>query len=152
MAGNQQSRNGGVGEGKAVREITEDRWKLAGLITDRIEERHFLRKEIAAKANVSPATLREMEHPRGPRNFGRIVLESVSGALGWSNDYLMKEVYPASPQGDDPVVKSMMKALSPYLEKINSVPRLQKDIEDIKVRLGMKADVTADIDDHSTAP
>jgi hypothetical protein len=35
----------------------------------------------------------------------------------------------------------MMKALAPYLEKIDAIPGLQRDVAAIKVRLGMKVDI-----------
>jgi transcriptional regulator with XRE-family HTH domain len=121
--------------------ITEDRLALARIVTARIEELRITRRELAEKSKVSAATLREIEHPRKPRAFGRKVLEPISEALKWPADYLVRAAYRSPSETPDPVVQGMMKALAPYLEKIDAIPGLQKDVAAIKVGLGMTVDI-----------
>ena len=141
MAGKRESASGRADEGDAEPAISEDRLALAKIVTAQIEELHITRAALAEKSKVSAATIREIEHPRKPRTFGRKVLESISEALEWPPDYLIRAAYRSSSETPDPVVQGMMKALAPYLEKINAIPGLQKDVAAIKVGLGMTADV-----------
>lgn len=62
-------------------------------------------------------------------------------ALGWPPDYLVRAAYRSSSEATDPIVQDMMKALAPYLDKIDAIPGLQKDLAAIKVRLGIRADI-----------
>lgn len=141
MAGKREPKSGQADDGEAKPTITEDRLALARIVTARIKKLHVTRKALAEKSGVSAATLREIEHPRKPRTFGRKVLEPISEALEWSPDYLVRATYLPSSETPDPVVQGMMKALAPYLEKIDAIPALQKDVAAIKVRLGMTVDI-----------
>ena len=141
LAGKRESESDRVGAGEIEPTITEDRLVLARFVTARIEKLHITRRELAEKSQVSTATLREIEHPRKPRVFGRKVLEPISKALELPTDYLFREAYLPPSEAPDPVVQGMMKALAPYLEKINAIPDLQKDVAAIKVRLSKKVDI-----------
>lgn len=141
LAGERESVSDRVGAGEMEPTITEDRLALARFVTDRIEKLHISRRELAEKSKVSTATLREIEHPRKPRVFGRKVLEPISKALELPADYLFREAYLPPSEAPDPVVQGMMKALAPYLEKIDAIPGLQKDVAAIKVRLDAKVDI-----------
>lgn len=114
---------------------------LARLLTARIKELHITRKEIEKRSKVSPSTIREIEHPRRARTFGLDVLQSVSAALEWPPDYLVRAAYRSSAEAIDPIVQDMMTALAPYLEKIDAIPGLQKDVAAIKAGLGIRADI-----------
>jgi hypothetical protein len=141
VAGKRESESGQADEGQEEPAVTEDRLVLAKLLAARIEELHITRKEIERRSKVSLATIREIEHPRRPRTFGRDVLEPVSVALGWAPDYLVRAVYRASSEATDPIVRDMMTALAPYLEKIDAIPGLQKDVAAIKAGLNIRADI-----------
>ena len=123
----------GPADGKA-------RLELARLVTARIAELHLTRRELQARSGVSVATIREIEHPKGKRNFGRQVLDALSGALEWPPDYLVRAVYRSSPEAPDPLVQAMMAALAPYLEKIDAIPGLQADVAAIKTSLRITLD------------
>lgn len=140
MAGIQED-----GEGQEEPAITRDRLELARIVTARIEELHLSRKEVANRSRISLATIREMEHPRTSRVFGRDVLEAVSRALDWPPDYLLRAIYLPSSEEPGPITQEMMTALAPYLEKIDAIPRLQEDVAAIKDRLGI--DVMQKVDD-----
>jgi hypothetical protein len=62
-------------------------------------------------------------------------------ALEWPPDYLVRAAYRPSSEATDPVVQDMMTALAPYLEKIDAIPGLQKDVAAIKAGLGIRADI-----------
>ena len=141
MAGKRKSENGPSGNGQEEPAISEGRLVLARLFADRIEELHITRKDIAERAKVSTATIREIEHPRRPRTFGRDVLEPLSEALEWPRDYLVRAAYRSSSEATDPIIQEMMAALAPYLEKIDAIPGLQQDVAAIKASLGIRADV-----------
>lgn len=141
MAGKRESESGPADKGRQEPAIPEDRLVLARLLTARIEELHITRKKIEELSGVSTATIREIEHPRKPRTFGRNVLEPLSVALEWPPDYLVRAAYRSSSTEPDPIVREMMTALAPYLEKIDAIPELQKDVEAIKARLDIRADI-----------
>jgi transcriptional regulator with XRE-family HTH domain len=141
LAGKRESESDRVGAGEMEPTNAEDRLALARFVTHRIEKLHITRKELAEKSNVSAATLREIEHPRKPRVLGRRILEPISKALELPKDYLFREAYLPSSEASDPVVQDMMKALAPYLEKIDAIPGLQQDVAAIKVILGAKFDI-----------
>jgi transcriptional regulator with XRE-family HTH domain len=141
VAGKRESESGPVGQGQAEPVITEDRLLLSRLLSARIKELHITRKEIERRSNVSTATIREIEHPRIPRTFGRDVLGPVSEALGWPPDYLERAAYGSSAKAIDPIVQGIMAALTPYLEKLDAIPKLQQDVAAIKADLNIRADI-----------
>jgi hypothetical protein len=141
VASKREGESGQADQGEEEPVLTEARLKLAGLIADRIKEIHITRKEIERRSTISLATIREMEHPRSRRTFGRDVLDPVSEALEWPPDYLVRTVYPRSSEAADLIVQDMMTALSPYLEKIDFIPELQKDVAAIKTGLGIRGDI-----------
>jgi hypothetical protein len=141
VAGKRESESGQADKGQEEPAVTEDRLVLARLLAARIEELHITRKEIEKRSKVSTATIREIEHPRRPRTFGRDVLEPVSVALEWPPDYLVRAAYRPSSEATDPIVQDMMTALAPYLAKIDAIPGLQKDVAAIKAGLGIRADI-----------
>lgn len=138
VEGERESDQGVGGEEGAAAE--DDRRELARLVTARIAELHLTRRELQARSGVSVATIREIEHPRGKRNFGRQVLDALSGGLEWPPDYLVRAVYRSSPEAPDPLVQAMMAALAPYLEKIDAIPGLQADVAAIKTSLRITLD------------
>jgi transcriptional regulator with XRE-family HTH domain len=141
VAGKRESESGHAGKDQEKPVFTEDRLTLSRLVAARIKELHITRKEIEKRSNVSTATIREIEHPRRPRTFGRDVLEPVSEALGWPPDYLARAAYGSSPEAIDPIVQGIMTALAPYLEKLDAIPGLQADVAAIKASLDSRADV-----------
>jgi transcriptional regulator with XRE-family HTH domain len=131
----------------------EDRLELARLVTARIAELRLTRRELEERSGVSVATIRQIEHPKGNRDFGRKVLEAISSALEWSPGYLIRVAYRSSSETPDPIVQAMMVALAPYLEKIDAIPGLQADVAAIKVELGTIVDSSREVDEGpSTRP
>jgi transcriptional regulator with XRE-family HTH domain len=130
----------------------EDRLKLAQLVTARIAELHLTRRELEARSGVSVATIREIEHPKGKRDFGRKVLEAISEALEWSPGYLARAAYRASPETPDPIVQAMMVALAPYLEKIDAIPGLQADVAAMKIDLEIMIDSSHEVNEGPSTP
>ncbi len=141
MAGEPESENGQAGDGQREAAFTEDRLVLSRLLAERIKELHITRREIERRSNVSTATIREIEHPRRPRTFGRDVLGPVSEALGWAPDYLERAAYGSSSAVIDPIVEGIMTALAPYLGKLDAISGIQEDVAAIKAELGIRADV-----------
>jgi transcriptional regulator with XRE-family HTH domain len=141
VAGKRESETGQADKGREEPVFTEDRLVLSRLLTARIEEIHISRKEIERRSKISTSTIREIEHPRVPRTFGRDVLEPISVALGWPPDYLVRAAYPLSSEAADQIVQDMMAALAPYLEKIDAIPGLQRDVAEIKAGLKIRADI-----------
>ena len=141
MAGKRESETGQADKGREEPVFTEDRLALSRLLAARIKEIHITRKEIERRSGISTATIREIEHPRVPRTFGRDVLEPISVALDWSPDHLIRAAYPLSSEATDRIVQDMMAALAPYLEKIDAIPGLQRDVAEIKADLKIRADV-----------
>lgn len=135
MAGEQASESDRGGEGQEEADA-EDRLELARIVSARIAELRLTRKELEKRSGVSVVTIREIEHPKGPRKFGRKVLEAISEALEWSPGYLLRVAYRSSSEAPDPIVQAMMTALAPYLEKIDAIPGLQADVAAIKADLG----------------
>ena len=87
MAGEGESESDRTAGGRAGLVDAEDRLELARLVTVRIAELRLTRRELEARSGVSVATIRQIEHPKGKRDFGRKVLEAISGALGWPPGY-----------------------------------------------------------------
>lgn len=141
MAGKRESETGQADQAPEEPVFTEDRLALSRLLAARIKEIHITRKEIERRSGISTATIREIEHPRVPRTFGRDVLEPISVALDWSPDHLIRAAYPLSSEATDRIVQDMMAALAPYLEKIDAIPGLQRDVAEIKADLKIRADI-----------
>jgi transcriptional regulator with XRE-family HTH domain len=141
VAGKRESEAGQADKGREEPVFTEDRLVLSRLLAARIEEIHITRKEIERRSGISTATIREIEHPRVPRTFSREVLEPISAALDWPPDYLVRAAYPLSSETTDRIVQDMMAALAPYLEKIDAIPGLQRDVAEIKADLKIRADI-----------
>jgi len=141
VAGKRESETGQADQAPEEPVFTEDRLALSRLLAARIKEIHITRKEIERRSGISTATIREIEHPRVPRTFGRDVLEPISVALDWSPDHLIRAAYPLSSEATDRIVQDMMAALAPYLEKIDAIPGLQRDVAEIKADLKIRADV-----------
>jgi hypothetical protein len=141
VAGKRESETGQADKGREEPVFTEARLVLARLLAARIEEIHITRKEIERRSKISTATIREIEHPRVPRTFGRDVLEPISVALEWPPDHLVRAAYPLSSEAADRIVQDMMAALAPYLEKIDAIPGLQRDVAEIKADLKIRADI-----------
>lgn len=141
MAGKRESETGQADKGREEPVFTEDRLVLSRLLAARIEEIHISRKEIERRSGISTATIREIEHPRVPRTFSREVLEPISVALDWPPDHLVRAAYPLSSEATDRIVQDMMVALAPYLEKIDAIPGLQRDVAEIKADLQIRADI-----------
>jgi hypothetical protein len=58
-----------------------------------------------------------------------------------NRDYLIRAAYPLSSEATDRIVQDMMAALAPYLEKIDAIPGLQRDVAEIKADLKIRADI-----------
>lgn len=147
VAGGRESESDRASEGPGQLVDAEDRLELARIVTDRITRLRLTRKELEKQSGVSVATIREIEHPKGPRNFGRKVLEAISEPLELPAGYLARVAYQSSSEAPDPMVKAMMTALAPYLEKIDAIPGLQADVAAIKVELGITVDPIHEVND-----
>ncbi len=149
MAGKRESESDRTSEGQEELPDAEDRLELARIVTARISQLRITRKELEKRSGVSVATIREIEHPKEPRKFGRKVLEAISEALEWSPGYLVRVAYQSSSEAPDPIVQAMMTALAPYLEKIDAIPGLQADIAAIKAELGSPVDSIHEVNDSA---
>jgi transcriptional regulator with XRE-family HTH domain len=149
VAGKGESERDRAGGGQEGLVDAENRQELAMAVTDRIAELHLTRRELEKRSGVSVATIREIEHPKRARNFGRKVLEAISEALEWSPGHLVSVAYRSSSDAPDPIVEAMMVALAPYLEKIDAIPRLQADVAAIKADLGITVDSIHEVDDST---
>jgi transcriptional regulator with XRE-family HTH domain len=147
VAGRRESESDRTGEGQEGLVDAENRLELAMAVTDRIAQLHLTRRELEKKSGVSVATIREIEHPKGPRNFGRKVLEAISEALDWPPGHLVRVAYRPPSETPDPTVQAMMTALAPYLEKIDAIPQLQADVAAIKADLGIAVDPIHEVSD-----
>jgi hypothetical protein len=68
--------------------------------------------------------------------------EACEWRVEWAPSYLARATRRRSPEGADPIVQEMTAALAPYLEKINAIPELRKDVTDIKVGLNIRPDIS----------
>ena len=156
MAGERERESDRTAAGRPGLVDPEDRLELARLVTARIEELRLTRRELEARSGVSVATIRQIEHPKGRRDFGRKVLDAISKALGWPPGYLVRVAYRSSSETPEPIVQAMMAALAPYLEKIDAIPGLQADVAAIKIDLGITIDagreVGREVDELPAAP
>lgn len=135
MAGKRERESDQASEDRKQSAPTERQLEFGRMVTARIDELGLARKEVAEISEINASTIREMERPRTGRKFGHTVLAAVSEALKWPSDYLFNAYYPPPPGIPSPVAQEMMTALGPYLEKINAIPELQKDVAAIKDRL-----------------
>lgn len=125
----------------------ENLGELARIVAARIAERGITRKELEKRSGISVATIRVIEHPKGPRKFSHKVLEALSEALEWPPGHLVRVAYPSYSEAPGPIVQAMMTALAPYLEKLDSIPGLQADVAAIKDGLGITVDIIHEVDD-----
>jgi transcriptional regulator with XRE-family HTH domain len=146
VAGKRESDSDQASEGQVELADEDDRLELARIVAGRIAQLRLTRKELEKRSGVSVATIREIEHPKRPRKFGRKVLEPISRALEWPPGYLVRVAYRSSSEAPDPIVQAMMTALAPYLEKIDAIPGLQADVAAIKADLGIRVDSTREAD------
>lgn len=140
MARKRGNRSDRADEGQEELADAEDRIELARIVTARIAQLHITRKELERRSGVSVATIREIEHPKGPRKFGSDVLDAISEGLEWPQAHLRRVAYRSSSEAPDPIVQAMMTALAPYLEKIDAIPGLQADVTAMKADLGSVID------------
>jgi transcriptional regulator with XRE-family HTH domain len=140
VAGNGEGQSDQAGGGQEEPVDGEDRPELSQVVTARIEELRLTRIELAKRSGVGVSTIRQIEHPKGPRVFGPKVLEAISKPLELPPGYLVRVAYPPSSEIPDPTVQAMMAALAPYLEKIDAIPGLQADVAAIKANLGITID------------
>jgi transcriptional regulator with XRE-family HTH domain len=147
VTGEGESESDRTGEGEEGLVDAENRLELAMTVTGRIEQLRLTRRELEKRSGVSVSTIRQIEHPKGTRNFGRKVLEAISEGLEWPPGHLVRVAYRSTPETPDPIVQAMMVALAPYLEKIDAIPRLQADVAAIKADLGISVDSIHDVSD-----
>lgn len=147
MADKRESESDPASEGQKPLVDAQDRLELARIVTARIAQLRLTRKELERQSGVSVATIREIEHPKGARNFGRKVLEAISEPLELPPGYLVRVAYRSSSEAPDPMVQAMMTALAPYLEKIDAIPGLQADVAAIKAELGIAVDPIHEVND-----
>ena len=140
MAGRRESASDGASAGQEQLADADDRLELARIVTVRIAQLRITRKELEKRSGVSVATIREIEHPKGSRVFGRKVLEAISEALEWAPGHLARVAYRSTSESPDPIVDAMMTALAPYLEKIEAIPGIQADVAAIKTDLEAAVD------------
>jgi transcriptional regulator with XRE-family HTH domain len=68
--------------------VTEDWAAVATAVNERLRELGWQQRNLAERSNVSPATIREIQHHTVERRRSPRTLESLSVALGWRPDYL----------------------------------------------------------------
>jgi transcriptional regulator with XRE-family HTH domain len=77
--------------------LSED-WRAVGqAIGNRLDERGVTMTDLAAQAEVSLTTVRELVHVLNTRRRNPRTLSRISHALGWPDDYLQKVL-----RGEDP--------------------------------------------------
>lgn len=71
------------------RTVAEPDWEaVAKEIRDRLLELGLLQEELARRANIAPATIRELEYNTVQRRRGKRTLRALSTALEWHPEHL----------------------------------------------------------------
>jgi transcriptional regulator with XRE-family HTH domain len=68
--------------------VAEDWAAVAAAISERLRELGWQQQQLAERSNVSPSTIREIQHHTVERRRSPRTLESLSVTLGWRPDYL----------------------------------------------------------------
>lgn len=68
--------------------MTEDWAAVSKAIRKRVDELGWRQRELAARSQVSQATVREIQHHTAERRRGKRTLEALSTALGWHPEHL----------------------------------------------------------------
>lgn len=80
---------------------------VADAINARMDELGLSQRELQELSNVSKATVREIRKNIKPRNRKERILEALSKALGWHEDYLTAVLQRRTPpEPDKPFAKS----------------------------------------------
>lgn len=99
--------------------MADDWAAVAKVINQRIGELGIGQRELAERARVSQATVREIQHDTVQRNRSERTLESLSTALGLHPDHLKSVLHKERPPEPDPLV-ARIDALEAQLTEITT--------------------------------
>jgi transcriptional regulator with XRE-family HTH domain len=106
-------------------EVVEDWAAVAGAITARMRELRLTQLDLAGRARVSPATIRELQNNRASRRRYPRTLAALSEALDWPADHLQNvllglqdEREEKEPAAEDPVLLEL-RAIREELRRIS---------------------------------
>lgn len=113
--------------------MAEDWDAVASAISGRLAELRATQMDVAARAQISLTTLRELQHNTSPRQRRPQTLAAVSEALGWPADYLTKVLHgeDARPHPDeegDPVLRSLAAIEHELGELRERVARIERQL------------------------
>lgn len=102
--------------------MSEDWQAVADAIEQRMAELRRTQQEVAAKARISPVTLRRLQRGEAPIRSHRTTLVAVSTALEWPANHL-QNVLAGTPRlaeepSSDPVLTELL-AIRSELQRIN---------------------------------
>jgi hypothetical protein len=107
--------------------VAEDWVGVAEAITGRMRELELSQRDLAVHANVSVATIREIQRHRIKRRRNPRTLESLSESLGWPRQHLDSVLNgrlpqeTAEPAGDDADLRSRLEQLEQRLATVVDV-------------------------------
>jgi transcriptional regulator with XRE-family HTH domain len=114
-------------------EVAEDWAAVGSAISDRLAELRTTQMDVAARAQISLTTLRELQHNTSPRQRRPQTLSAVSEALGWPADYLARvlrgeNARPHPDEEHDPVLTSLTSVERELGELRDRVDRIERQL------------------------
>lgn len=112
--------------------MTEDWGRVAQVIDNRMRELGLTQQQVAATAQVSLTTLRELQHNINPRKRRPQTLAAVSTALRWSHDHLDRVLTGGgSPPGEiepgnDPDLSGIRAELTDLRKRVEAIELAQR--------------------------
>jgi transcriptional regulator with XRE-family HTH domain len=119
-----------------------------------LEQQGLKRPEIAEMAGCGDSTLRRMANGTGTSRYSHQLLTRVAEGLSLPVDRVIRAFYPPTPSKPKPptdaelAVQQIMDQAAPYLEKINAIPELQKDVAAIKDGMKGMGDAIHEMNDR----
>lgn len=102
--------------------MADDWTAVAKAITARLQELGMTQLDVAAKSQVSPATIRELQHNKMPRRRNPRTLEALSEALDWPPNYLGDLLAGTAPQPHaDEAGDAVLRKLDDVLEQLHEL-------------------------------
>lgn len=115
--------------------LTEDWASVGQAISARMAELRVTQLEVAARAEISLTTLRELQNNVNPRRRRPQTLSALSEALGWPTDHLSHVLHghqpPANPDEEhDPVLESLHSIERELLSLRSRVDQIEQRLSD----------------------
>jgi transcriptional regulator with XRE-family HTH domain len=125
--------------------VSEDWVALGDAVTKRMRERGMTQKQLAERSEVSPATIRHIQHHTGSHRHSARTLRALSEALDWAPHYL-DNVLNGRPVTDEATLQTRLSLLEQQLRKLNDILEHRfGNVVDIIYNSGSEVDITIEI-------